>query len=150
DDVEQLTFVAQSLAAATLRAGADTVLQNPALFFNTDATQTKFVGEVGKAFVDLFIPVAATGDAKFNLNGVSPEGLETLLRATLAAVGNNPGILQLDGETEKRLTPLLADLATTFSKAELPDSAKAAFAESAAIVIAATGRNLDTLWPGSN
>ena len=153
NDVEQLSFIAQSFAAATLRAGAETVLDNPKLFYidGPDGPETKVVEQVGKAFIDLILPVSVGGQAKIDLSSaVSANGFETLVRATLAAVGNNPAILHLQGDSETRLSPLLADLATSFAKATLPKSVQAAFAETAAIVLSATDRHMDTLWPNNS
>ena len=153
DDVEHLSFIAQSLAAATLRAGAETVLNDPQLFYidGPSGPETKAVEQVGKAFIDLILPTSVGGQAKIDLSlAVSATGFETLMRSTLAAVGNNPGLLHFEGDGEKRLSPLLADLATSFSKTQLPNSIQAAFAETAAIVVSATDRHMDTLWPNNS
>jgi hypothetical protein len=150
---EQLSAILQTVAAATLRAGVDTVLNDPKLFYvdTPDGPRTKVVEQVGKALADLALPTAAGGQAMIDLAAaVSSGGLETLARAALAAVGNNPAILHLDGDTEKRLSPLLADLATSFSKATLPATTQAAFAEVAAVVVQATDRHMDTLWPNNS
>lgn len=150
---EQLTAILQTALAATLRAGVDTVLNDPKLFYvdTPDGPQTKVVEQVGTTFADLVLPASVGGKATIDLAAaVSPTGLQTLVRATLAAVGNNPAILHMDGDTEKRLSPLLADLATSFSKAAVPASAQAAFAEVAAIVVGATDRHMDTLWPNNS
>lgn len=149
-EMENLSYIAQSLAAATLRAGAATVFENPKLF-NIDGpegAETKVVEQVGKAFLDLMLPVKVGGQAKIDVRGaVSAKGFETLVRAALAAVGDNPEVFQLQGDGAKRLSPLLADLAMEFSKAPLPSSGNAAFAETAAIVVTASARNMETLWP---
>ena len=150
---EQLSIIVRTVAASTLRAGADTVLNNPKLFYvdTADGPQTKVVEQVGKAFIDLALPVQAGGQEKLDVTTViSPGGLQTLIRATLAAVGNNPGILKFDGDIERRLSPLIADLATSFSKAALPTTVQSAFAEATAIVVGATDRHIDTLWPNNS
>jgi hypothetical protein len=151
NEVEKLSFIAQSLAAATLRAGAATVLDNPKLFYidTPQGPQTRIVEQVGNTFMDLILPVEVGGQGKIDVAGaISAKGFEMLLRSALAAVGNNIEILHLQGDNEKkRLSPLLAALATAFSKAPLPSSVQAAFSETAAIVISATDRNIDTLWP---
>ena len=150
---EQLTAVLGTTLSATLRAGADTVLTNPKLFFigSPESPETAVMEHVSKVFVDLVLPTFVGGQTKIDLaRAVSPAGLETLMRATLAAVGNNPGILHVSGDTERRLSPLLADLAASFSNAAVPTNAQAAFAEVAAIVVSATDRHMDTLWPNNN
>jgi hypothetical protein len=150
DDASMVLSVVQGVVAATLRASAQTVLANPKLFYtgNENNPRTKFVEEVGKSFIDLVLPTAVGGQASIALGAVvTPAGLETMLRAALAAVGDNPAILPLDDPTRNRLQPLLADLASTLARSPLP-AAQSALADVAGIVLGATSRHLDTLWPG--
>ena len=55
----------------------------------------------------------------------------------------------LDDPTRNRLQPLLADLASTLARSPLP-AAQSALADVAGIVLGATSRHLDTLWPGGS
>ena len=138
--------------AATLRAASDTVLNDPKLFFigSADSPETKVVERVGQAFVAMVLPPSVGGGGKIDLAAaVSSSGLQKMVRATLAAVGDNPALLHLDGADEKRLTPLLADLATSLSNAAVP-AIGAAFPDAVAIVLGATSRHMDTLWPNDS
>ena len=128
------------------------MLANPALFrIGADTSpQAEVVEQVGRSFIDLVLPEAVGGQASIRLGEVvTPAGLETMLRAALAAVGDNPAILPLDDAARNRLQPLLADLATTLSHSPLP-AAQSALADVAAIVLSATSRHLDTLWPAGS
>jgi hypothetical protein len=149
---EALTSVVQTVMAATLRAASATVLNDPKLFYvgTPDSPETKVVEQVGQAFAAMVLPPEVGGLGKIDLaSAVSSSGLEKMVRATLAAVGDNPALLHLDGATEKRLTPLLADLATSLSKAAIP-SIDAALPEAVSIVLGATSRHIDTLWPNNS
>jgi hypothetical protein len=152
DDSAHVLNVVQAVVAATLRAGGQTVLAHPALFHIGADTgrQAKVVEQVGRSFLDLVLPEAVGGQASIKLGAVvTPAGLETMLRAALSAVGENPTILPLNDTAHNRLQPLLADLATSLSRSPLP-AAQSALADVAAIVLDATARHLDTLWPDSS
>ena len=58
DDSTLVLDVIQGVAAATLRAGAQTVLANPALFrIGADTSpQAEVVEQVGRSFIDLVLP----------------------------------------------------------------------------------------------
>jgi hypothetical protein len=73
--------------------------------------------------------------------------VETLVRAALKSVGEHPGVLGL-GPDRKGVTALVADLAITFSKADVPSSAAAAFPEIAELVLAKSAEHLDEIWGG--
>ena len=140
---------AQLVARAMLKAGADTVLADPPLFFGVDAgDESAIIKEVGSTFINLLVPADPHARDQLALKSlVSGAGLETLVRAALRAVGEHPGVLGL-GPDRKGLAALIADLAVTFSEAELPPSAAAAFPEVAELVLARSAAHLDAIWGG--
>jgi hypothetical protein len=140
---------AQLVARAMLKAGAETVLADPSLFFGVDGgDESAIITDVGSAFVNLLVPTDPHDRDQLALKSlVSGAGLETLVRAALRAVGQHPGVLGL-GADRKGLTALVADLAVTFSNADLPASAAAAFPEIAELVLARSATHLDEIWGG--
>jgi hypothetical protein len=149
DEAESAASWAQLVARTMLRAGADTVLVSPALYFDADdPARSAVITDIGTAFINLVVPAVGTdGDERIDLGKlVSATGLETLVRASLAAVGEHPGAFGLGAKAG--LEALIGDLATAFSKAALPKSAQAAFPDIARLVLIRTAAHVDEIWGG--
>jgi hypothetical protein len=140
---------AQLVARAMLKAGAETALADPKLFFGVEGDdESAIITEVGTAFVKLVVPTDPHDADQIALKTlVSAAGLETLVRAALKAVGDHPGVLGL-GDGRAGVTALVADLAVAFSTAALPASAGAAFPAIAELVLARSAAHLDEIWGG--
>lgn len=155
EEIEGAAAWVQQLAGIILKAGADTVLADPALFLGvkggSEAAVTK---EIGSALLNLLVPVPGGGVQLQAL--LSGSGVETLARASLAAVGRHPGVLGI-GSRPNGVEKLLAELAADFSQFHADSSIGAAFPAIAALVLQRTAENLDALWgvndrgdPGKN
>ena len=135
------------VARTMLRAGADTALADPNLFFGVKhGDESAVIGSVGRSIVNLLLPDGTK--QRIDLGAlVSGTGLETVVRAALNAVATNPGVLGLDGDRQG-LEALLADLAGAFSAAALPPTSGGAFPEVARLVLEKTATHLDAVWGG--
>ncbi len=135
------------VARTVLQSGAEAVLADPKLFLDLAPGNTaSVVQKVAAGFLDLLLP-AGTPGAVDVAGLVSGAGVETMVRTALAAVGEHPGVLGL-GDERKAVRTLVADLATSFSHASVPATARAAFPAVVGMVLEKSAARLETLWPG--
>jgi hypothetical protein len=131
----------QVVAAAMAKGAADTVLENPALFFGVKSgAQSNVLQAVVGAIADL----AISPDSLSLRPLLSAEGLTKITQATLAAVAKNPGII---GSDNAGLKKLVADIAGTLAANPLP-AARDLAPVIVSLVLDRTAANLDLIWGG--
>lgn len=134
-DWAELTFRSVLASAGRL------VLSKPERFLGvSDPAQSALIANVGDAVLDLVLDHPEQGLDKV----FGREGIETVVRAALATLGEHPEIL-VDTKNEG-LRTLLSEIARELSQFDtlltpdlLPDLLQ--------LVLAKTGENLDLLWP---
>lgn len=129
----------QLVARAVVKGGAETVLANPVRFLGVDpGAQTNIIQEVGGTIADLVI-----GPEKLTFRPLlSGQGLNTIVKATLTAVANNPEIITVDNQGVKNIIVALAgelgQKPNLMTKDILPELVR--------LVLDKSADNMDLLW----
>lgn len=128
----------QLTARALIEGGANTILHHPKAFFATADGESALITQVGTTITELLLSEDDVSIAPL----VSANGLNTVVRAALEAVAQNPRLLKIDNAGLKHiLTQIAADLAEHESivSADI-------FPELVRLTLEKTGENLELLW----
>lgn len=137
---------AELIAGTLVKAGTRTVLTDPVLFLGVkEGAQSEVAKELGGALLDLVVPPGTNGWPQLQ-SLLSGNGLETVARAALAAVGRHPDIINPTGGSSNGVHKLIGSLATAFAAFKPSGGIGTAFPEIAALVLEKTADNLDALW----
>jgi hypothetical protein len=136
--VEHLGTILQSVSRAALKAGADTVLEEPGAWFGMDEAESDLVSKVGSTLVDVVL------DQGNGLDQIwSVDTLEKLADAAFRAVAAHPGLVAGDDNTG--LKRLVGDLASDLAKHDKVIS-RDALPDVFALVVEHTAGNIEALW----
>jgi hypothetical protein len=129
----------RTIATTLIRSGAQTVLANPARYFDVGgAAEAALVNDFGKTLATLVI-----GSEGIPLQRLlSAEGLDAIVRTGLQAVAQRPELIRTESAYLNGLLVALATDLTARAQLVSPDL----FPQIAGRVLAYTGQHLDTLW----
>lgn len=137
---QAIRFWGETVFRSLLKSTAKMVLDNPAKFLDVDdAGKSALISKVGGSFLDM-VDEIPFGELETIF---SEKTLEAVTDAALAAVAEYPELVTGD---DSRLGPLITQLAkdmqamdTLYTKQSIPEITR--------IVLAATGENLELIWP---
>lgn len=133
----------QMIARAVVKGGADTVLADPSAVLGTGEVEGKLIQEVGTTIADLVI-----GPDKLQFQALmSGEGINTVVKAALAAAAKNPEILRIGNQGLRNIIVGVAQGMEQQPNLLTSDI----FPELARLVLEKSANNLERVWPdGSN
>jgi len=132
----------QMIARAVVKGASDTVLADPSSVLGIGEAEAKFIQEVGKTIADLVIGDDDNDKLKFQTL-MSGEGINTVVKATLAAVAKNPEILKIGNQGLRKIIVGVANGLSTQPNLLTKDI----FPELARLILEKSANNLELVWP---
>ncbi|MCA9319847.1 MAG: hypothetical protein KDB53_03885, partial [Planctomycetes bacterium] len=147
DTRERLTIAdwGETVFRSLLVSAGNKVLAEPARYLGVkDKDRGALLTSVGTTIISL-----ATGDSKLDISRiVSREGLDTIVRAVLTTVGENPELL---GKIESEgIRTIIAELAVALAQSDDALLSEDILPELIRLVLETTGEHLDLILPTSD
>ena len=129
----------QMIARAVIKGSTDTVLTDPNTILGLGEPEANFISEVGATMADLVI-----GPDRLRFQTLlSGEGVNTVIKSALRAIGRNPGILKVDNQGLRSILNGVADGIAQQKNLLVEDL----FPEITRVVLENSANNLDLIWP---